>query len=68
MTHQPAIPSETPMRTLTSAPTRKVTAATVAGAISIVVVWLLNTYVLQANPIPAEVASAITTIVGFVIG
>jgi hypothetical protein len=52
-----------------AAPTAKVFYGGVAGAISFVVVWLLNT--LKVLPggaqIPGEVASALTTIFTFVV-
>lgn len=51
-------------------PTQKVMAGGVAGAFSIVLVFGLNTYLLQPNslpPIPSEVASAITTVFSFIV-
>ncbi len=49
-------------------PTRKVTLGGVAGAISVVLVWLANSFLMpQEKPIPAEIASAITTIISFVV-
>ena len=51
-----------------SRPTRKVTAMGVSGAITLVLVWILNTYVLPPRPpITGEIATALTTIVGFVV-
>lgn len=41
-------------------PSRKVTAGALAGALSVVIVWLLKE--LMATNVPAEVASALTTI------
>ena len=50
-------------------PTRKVGASGVAGALSIVLVWLVNTFVLTGpTKITGEVASAITTVFTFVVG
>jgi hypothetical protein len=47
-------------------PTKKVAAAGVAGAVSIVVVWVLHRFV-QVD-VPPEVASAGTTILAFLAG
>ena len=41
--------------------TRKVTVGTLGGAAAIVIVWILRTYV--DTPIPAEVATALGTVV-----
>jgi hypothetical protein len=50
-------------------PSRKVGASALAGALSVVVVWVLNTFVLTgAVKITGEVASAITTIFTFAVG
>jgi len=50
-------------------PTRKVGASGLAGALSIVLVWLVNTFVLTGpTKITGEVASAITTIFAFAVG
>lgn len=50
-------------------PTRKVGASGFAGALSIVLVWLVNTFVLTGpTKITGEVASAITTILTFAVG
>lgn len=48
-------------------PYKKVSAGSLAGALSILVVWLLNGYVLQGDPITGEVASAMTTILTFLV-
>ena len=50
-------------------PSRKVGASALAGAVSVLVVWILNTFVLTGPmKITGEVASAITTILTFVVG
>ena len=50
-------------------PTRKVGASAFAGALSIVLVWIVNTFVLTGSTkITGEVASTITTIVTFLVG
>lgn len=50
-------------------PTRKVGASALAGALSVVLVWVLNTFVLTGPiKITGEVASAITTILAFAVG
>jgi hypothetical protein len=49
-------------------PTRKVTAGGIAGAASILIVFLLNTYILPPDkPLTAEIAAALTTILSFAI-
>lgn len=47
-------------------PTPKVAAAGIAGAVSIILVWLLNT--VAAVGVPPEVASAFTTVLAFAAG
>jgi hypothetical protein len=50
-------------------PTRKVGASGLAGAVSILLVWSLNSFVLRPNQsIPGEIASAITTVITFLVG
>ena len=53
-----------------SLPSRKVGASALAGALSIVLVFVTNNYVLiNGQPhISGEVASAITTILAFLVG
>ena len=46
----------------TPMPTRKVVAGGIAGAGSIVLVWALNSTMFKGNPMPPEVASAMTTV------
>jgi hypothetical protein len=47
----------------------KVTAGALAGAITTVAVWILNTWVLSApDAIPGEIGAAITTILTFIVG
>jgi hypothetical protein len=46
-------------------PEKKVTAATLAGAIVTILIWILH---LAHIKIPAEVATALTTIIVFVAG
>ena len=49
-----------------SVPTRKVMAGGVAGALTTVLVFVLNTYVLPMDkPLTAEIAAALTTIFSF---
>jgi putative flippase GtrA len=45
------------------APTTKVTAGGVAGALTVLVVWILG---LLHVPVPPEVASALTVVISFV--
>lgn len=44
-------------------PTRKVTAGTLAAAVSVIAVWVAGQAGLE---VPAEVASAFTTLLGFI--
>lgn len=48
------------------APTPKMTASVIAGAITVLLVWALKQY--GNTEIPAEAASAVTTIISFVAG
>lgn len=48
-----------------SVPTRKVTAGAIGGAASIIVVWMIGVLGLE---VPAEVASAFTTVISFGLG
>ena len=56
-------------RQSSSAPTTKVVSGGIAGAISAVAVWILNAFKVLPNgtQIPGEIASALTTIVSFVV-
>ena len=51
----------------TYTPTRKMTAVGLGGAISVILIWLLETYVLP-DPIPAQVAAAVSLIISFICG
>ena len=52
----------------TSFPRKKIVTGGIAGAVTVVIVFILNAYVLPSDrPIPAEIASAITTIITFAI-
>ncbi len=46
-------------------PDRKVTVGALAGALTAVVIGLVNTYLLSSNPIPGEVGAGITTAATF---
>ena len=55
--------------TQNSAPVRKVSAGAFAGAVVIFIVAVLNSYVLpKDHPITADISSAATTIVTFLVG
>lgn len=41
----------------------KVVAAGAAGAVTIVLTWVLDTFVIPGHPIPAEVGDALTTLI-----
>ena len=56
-----------PLRTQGSAPVRKVTAGGIAGAITTVLVFVINTYVVPTKPITPEIAAALTTIISFAV-
>lgn len=52
----------------TSAPARKVTVGAFTGAVSVLIVWILNTYALPADKqITPEIASSITTALSFIV-
>lgn len=48
-------------------PTRKVTSGGAAGAVSVLLVWLYNTYISPEHPMPSEVASTVTTVLTFLV-
>lgn len=49
-------------------PYRKVSVGTLAGALTIILVWLVNTFVLVGdNALTGEVASALTTVLTFLV-
>lgn len=51
-----------------SIPTQKVIVGGLAGAITTVAVFVLNTYILPGTqPIPGDIAAALTTIISFVL-
>lgn len=49
------------------APTRKVIASGVAGSITTILIFVLNTYLLN-KPLPAEIAAAVDTLITFLVG
>jgi len=53
------------VRTEGDAPVRKVAAGGIAGATTVIVIWLAQA--LLGKTIPAEVASAITTLLAFAV-
>jgi len=57
-----------PARTPGLAPIRKVAASGVAGALTTVVIFVLDTYIMPSKPITAEIAAAITTVMTFAAG
>lgn len=58
-----------PTRTKGNAPVRKVTAAGIAGAVGLIIVFCLNTYVLPPDKLlTAEIAAAISTVLAFLAG
>jgi hypothetical protein len=55
------------MTTPHNQPVRKVASSAIAGAVVVIIVWALNTYLL-AEPMPAEIVAALTTLVSFGVG
>ncbi len=51
----------------TAAPTRKVAVGGAAGTISVLLVWVFNTYVSPDQPMPSEIASTATTVLTFLV-
>lgn len=65
----PVIPAGTPVQQASIQPTRKVVAATLGSAITVIVVFILNAYVLPKDqPITPEVTGAISTIFVLIAG
>jgi hypothetical protein len=50
----------------TPKPTNKVISGGISGAVVVIAVYILNTYFLKENQIPADVSAAITVVVSFV--
>lgn len=55
------------MKTPHPYPVQKVAASGIAGAVVMIIVWLLNSYLLL-EPMPAEIVAALTTLVSFAVG
>ena len=55
-------------RMQTAQPARKVIGGTLAGALTTVVVWGVDASGMMQEPIPAPVATALTTILAFLVG
>jgi hypothetical protein len=56
------------MRQKTAVPTTKVTAGALAGALSAIVVWILNAFVMAPEKqIPAEIGMMLTTVLTFLV-
>lgn len=49
------------------APARKVVGSALAGAVTTIVIYVLNTFIL-AVPLPGEVAAAVATVIAFAVG
>lgn len=49
------------------APIRKVASGGLAGAISVLLVWLYNTYVSPGLPLSADLAATLTTVLIFIV-
>lgn len=50
-----------------SAPARKVLGSALAGALTTIAIYALNTYLLD-TPLPGEVAAAVATVIAFGVG
>jgi putative flippase GtrA len=50
----------------TGVPVRKVAAGGLAGAVTTILVWVLNKYVLK-SPIEGDIGAAITTVLSFIV-
>jgi hypothetical protein len=64
-------PDNTPQRSGSSSyiPTRKVGASAFAGALTILLVWIVNNFILTGQTqINGEVASALTTVLASLVG
>lgn len=48
-------------------PARKVVGSALAGALTTIIVYVLNNYALDA-PLPGEVTAALTTVIAFAVG
>ncbi len=59
----------TGFKQVSAVPTTKVISGGVAGAISVVIVWALNSFKVLpgGTQIPGEIASALTTIISFAV-
>lgn len=57
-----------PTRTAGVVPIRKVTASGIAGALTTVLVFVLNTYIVPSKPITPDIAAAMTTVLAFAAG
>lgn len=55
-------------RMQTPQPARKVIGSTLAGALTTLVVWFIDGSGIMPDPIPAPVATALTTILAFLVG
>ena len=64
-----AIPKGAKVKMQSSAPGRKVALAGIGGAITTILIFTFNTYILPVDkPLTPEVAAAITTVVTFIVG
>ena len=48
-------------------PARKVVGSALAGAVTTIVIYVLNTHILDV-PLPGEVAAAVATVIAFAVG
>lgn len=55
------------VRMETPAPARKVIGSALAGALTTIAIYVLNTYIL-AIPLPGEVSAAVATVITFAVG
>ncbi|MEM1350941.1 MAG: hypothetical protein AAGF27_01280 [Pseudomonadota bacterium] len=61
--HEPIVKTRMSRKTM---PARKVMATSLASALTVLVLWVLNTWIVS-EPISAEVAGALATVILFVV-
>jgi H+/Cl- antiporter ClcA len=56
-----------PVKTNSAVPVRKVAAGGVGGALSTIIIFVLNHYLLKSDPLDGTISAAITTLVTFAV-
>lgn len=52
------------MNMSSAAPSQKVTASSLAMTAATIVVWVINRYIIPADPLPGDISAVIVTFVG----